>query len=135
MKPILIVDDDEGVRTLLRRVIEDIGHQVVEAADANAALEVLQTTKVGLALCDIRMPGRDGVWLMDQILARFPGTPVALATGLVEMDPNVTLRRCVVGYIVKPFNRAAVAELLRVAAEPPPSGPIRTIDLAALDAI
>lgn len=135
MKPILIVDDDEGVRTLLRRVIEDIGHQVVEAADANAALEVLQTTNVGLALCDIRMPGRDGVWLMDQILARFPGTPVALATGLLEMDPNVTLRRGVVGYIVKPFNRAAIAELLRVAAEPPPAVPIRTIDLTALDAI
>ena len=135
MKPILIVDDDEGVRTLLRRVIEDIGHTVVEAADATSALEVLQSTKVGLALCDIRMPGRDGVWLMDQILARFPGTPVALATGLLEMDPNVTLRRGVVGYIVKPFNRAAIAELLRVAAEPPPATPIRTIDLTALDAI
>ena len=135
MKPILIVDDDEGVRTLLRRVIQDLGHTVVEAADALSALEVLEGTPVGLALCDIRMPGRDGVWLMDQILARFPGTPVALATGLLEMDPTVTLRRGVVGYIVKPFNRAAVAELLRVAAEPPSAGPIRSIDLAALDAI
>ena len=135
MKPILIVDDDEGVRTLLRRVIQDLGHTVVEAADAVSALEVLESTPVALALCDIRMPGRDGVWLMDQILARFPGTPVALATGLLEMDPTVTLRRGVVGYIVKPFNRAAVAELLRVAAEPPSAGPIRSIDLAGLDAI
>ncbi len=135
MKPILIVDDDDGVRTLLRRVIEDIGHTVVEAADAMSALDVLQTTKVGLALCDIRMPGRDGVWLMDQILSRFPGTPVALATGLLEMDPAVTLRRGVVGYIVKPFNRAAVVELLRVAAEPPPATPARIIDLSALDAM
>jgi CheY-like chemotaxis protein len=135
MKPILIVDDDEGVRTLLRRVIEDLGHTTVEAGDAVSALDVLRTTPVALALCDIRMPGRDGVWLMDQILARFPGTPVALATGLLEMDPAVTLRRGVIGYIVKPFNRAAVAELLRVAAEPVPAAPVRAIDLAALDTL
>jgi len=136
MKPILVVDDDPGVRALLRRVIEGMGHEVQEAADALAALEVLERTEVGLALCDVRMPGRDGVWLVDQILARFPGTPVALATGLLEMDPTVTLRPGVIGYAVKPFKRAAIAEILRLAAEPPvASSPAAEIDLAELDTL
>ena len=135
MKTILIVDDDPGVRALLRRVIGDMGYQVVEAGDALSALELLEQGSVSLALCDVRMPGRDGVWLVDQILTRFPGTPVALATGLLEMDPHVTLRSGVVGYVVKPFKRADLAEVIRAALEAPSPEPVKEIDLEALDAI
>jgi CheY-like chemotaxis protein len=135
MKTILVVDDDNGVRELLRRVLEHLGHQVEDASNALEALEVLKTRPVDLALCDVRMPGHDGVWLTDQILARYPGTAVALATGLIEMDPAVTLRPGVVGYIVKPFKRAAVVELLRVAFENPARPQPAVIDFAALDAL
>jgi len=135
MKTILIVDDDPGVRALLRRVIGDMGYQVVEAGDALSALELLEQGSVSLALCDVRMPGRDGVWLVDQILTRFPGTPVALATGLLEMDPHVTLRSGVVGYVVKPFKRADLAAVIRAALEAPSPEPVKEIDLEALDAL
>jgi CheY-like chemotaxis protein len=135
MKTILVVDDDNGIRSLLRRVLESLGHHVQEAAGALDALELLKTRRVDLALCDVLMPGHDGIWLTDQILARHPGTPVALATGLMEMDPTVTLRPGVVGYIVKPFRRHAIAELLDSAFTATPSTPTAGIDLAALDAL
>jgi len=79
------------------------------------------------------MPGRDGVWLVDQIVTRFPGTPVALATGLTEMDPQVTLRAGVVGYVVKPFKRSALADVIRAALVAAPPEPARDFDLTAFD--
>lgn len=134
MKTILVVDDDFGVRQLLRRVLEGLGHVVEEASGAIEALDVLKTRSVDLALCDVLMPGHDGIWLTDQILTRHPQVPVALATGLIEMDPAVTLRAGVVGYIVKPFQRAALVELLRVAFEMPVRPPLPSeIDFAALE--
>jgi CheY-like chemotaxis protein len=135
MKTILVVDDDDGVRRVLRRVLEGMGHRVEEATCALDALEVLKTAPVDLALCDVLMPGHDGVWLTEQILARHPGVPVALATGLMEMDPTVTLRPGVVGYIVKPFQGQPIADLLRTAFEAPALPPSTEIDLATFDAL
>jgi CheY-like chemotaxis protein len=134
MKTILVVDDDDGVRALLHRVIDGLGHRVLDASSALEALDVLKTERVDLALCDVMMPERDGIWLMEQIFSRHAGTPVALATGLMEMDPAVTLRPGVVGYIVKPFRYAAIVALLKDAfASPAPVRPA-PVDLAALDA-
>jgi CheY-like chemotaxis protein len=135
MKPILVVDDDAGVRSVLRKVIESMGHEVLEAGDSLSALDVLSRGQIGLALCDIRMPGRDGVWLVDQILTRFPSTPVALATGLMEMDPHVTLRQGVVGYVTKPFKRQEIADVIRLAAAAKPSAPPRPFDLETFEVI
>jgi len=135
MKTILVVDDDNNVRQLIRRVIEGLGHEVHEASNATEALDVLKATHVDLALCDVQMPGQDGVWLTDQILSRHPATRVALATGLVEMDPSVTLRPGVVGYLVKPFRRAAICALLEAAFETPVPAPAPAIDLAAFDTL
>jgi DNA-binding NtrC family response regulator len=137
MKTILVVDDDHGVRSLLRRALERQGHRVVDAESALDALDVLKHEPVDLALCDVMMPGRDGIWLTDQILSRYPDVPVALATGLLEMDPAITLRPGVVGYIVKPFSLAAVAALVVDAFEPrvqQRSADLDITSLAALDA-
>jgi CheY-like chemotaxis protein len=134
MKTILVVDDDAGVRGLLKRVIGDMGYSVVEAGDALSALEVLQTSEVSLALVDIRMPGRDGVWLVDQIVTRFPTVPVAVATGLQEMDPHVTLRSGVIGYVMKPFRRSDITDVIRAALRATPAAPpAKSMDLTAFD--
>jgi two-component system OmpR family response regulator len=135
MNTVLVVDDDAGVRGLLRRVIGDMGFAVVEAGDALAALDVLESTPVGVAFVDIRMPGRDGVWLVDQIVTRHPGIPVVVATGLTEMDPHVTLRAGVVGYVVKPFRREDLADAIRAARTAPAIDRPRELDLAAFDMV
>ena len=122
-KLILVVDDDENIRTLMRRAIELMGHQVLDAANAPAAIVVLERTKVDLVFCDVRMPGPDGVWLVDQIVTRFPGVPVALATGVTEMDPRVTLRPGVIGYLTKPFQLEPLRGLIDMLDQPPPSVP------------
>jgi len=109
---ILVVDDDDGVRKVLARWITEIGHVVKVAADADSALAIMRDCPIDVALCDIRMPGHDGIWLLDQVRRLYPDIAVALATGLMEMDPMVTLRPGVVGYIVKPFNREDLEKVI-----------------------
>ena len=109
---ILVVDDDEGVRKLLGRWIAAMGHAVKVAPDADTALNIMRESPIDVALCDIRMPGHDGFWLLDQVRRLYPGIAVVLATGLLEMDPMVTLRPGVVGYIVKPFNREDLEQIV-----------------------
>jgi DNA-binding NtrC family response regulator len=110
---ILIVDDDERVRRVMTRWIDQMGHQVKAAADAEEAIHVMRGGVVDVALCDMRMPGRDGIWLVGQLRRSYPYTSIVLATGIAEMDPMVTLRPGVVGYIVKPFSREALENVIQ----------------------
>ena len=109
---VLIVDDDDGVRKVLSRWVSDMGYGVKTAENADIALEIVRDSAVDVALCDVRMPGHDGIWLIDQIGRLDAGVAMVLATGLMEMDPMVTLRPGVVGYIVKPFNREDLAQVI-----------------------
>ena len=110
---ILVVDDDDGVRTVLTRWVADMGYAVQAADGAEKALEVMRDIEVDVALCDVRMPGHDGIWLIDQMRRLHPDTAIVLATGLLEMDPMVTLRPGVVGYIVKPFTREDLEKVVK----------------------
>jgi two-component system response regulator AtoC len=110
---ILVVDDDEGVRKVLSRWVTDLGYAVKAAEDADVAMEIIRECPIDVALCDIRMPGHDGIWLVEQIARYYPDTAMVLATGLIEMDPMVTLRPGVVGYILKPFNREDLAKVIK----------------------
>jgi DNA-binding NtrC family response regulator len=109
---VLVVDDDEGVRRVLSRWVAEMGYTVQAAADADSALDIMREHHVDVALVDVRMPGHDGIWLIDQARRLYPHTAMVLATGLLEMDPMVTLRPGVVGYIVKPFNREDLAQVI-----------------------
>ena len=111
---VMVVDDDENIRKVLAHWVAEAGHTVKVAADADAALQMLDSESVDVAVCDIRMPGHDGIWLMDRIRAQHPEVAVVVATGLMEMDPMVTLRPGVVGYIVKPFGKRDVADMVHL---------------------
>jgi DNA-binding NtrC family response regulator len=110
---VLVVDDDEGVRKVLSRWVSDMGYAVKVADSADAGLELIRECPIDVACCDIRMPGHDGIWLIEQIGRFYPDTIIVLATGLMEMDPMITLRPGVVGYVVKPFSRDDVAKVLK----------------------
>ena len=79
---VLIVDDEEPLRKLLRHWIEAEGATVVEAGTAEEGLALAQAGGApAVALCDIRLPGNDGLWLADQLRAGFPETVVLMTTG------------------------------------------------------
>jgi YesN/AraC family two-component response regulator len=109
---ILIVDDEDGVRRLLTHWINSLGYTAKAVGDAESALEVLRATPIDVVVCDIRMPGHDGVWLIDQVRKDFPSTAIVIATGLPDVTPSVTMQSGVAGYLIKPFERQDLATVL-----------------------
>ncbi len=110
-RSVLIVDDEPGVRHLMRRWLESRGYVVTVAPGADKALELLSTAPTAVALCDLRMPGHDGLWLADQLRRAHPDTAVIIATGLNDVASAVeSLRQGVVDYLTKPFERDRLCE-------------------------
>ena len=110
-RTVLIVDDEEGVRSLLARWLESSGYQVSVANGADAALAAFEKDPPALVLCDIRMPGRDGMWLAARVRQDFPETAVIMSSGVQDAHAaEECLRYGVVEYLTKPFGRDRLRE-------------------------
>ena len=101
---ILVVDDEDAVRHLLQRTLEESGYSVVTASDGYEALERLSQHKVELVLLDIKMPGLDGFSVLE-LIRKTSNVPVIMLTAIDE----VTAVRDSLGlgaddYVRKPFK-------------------------------
>lgn len=108
MSSVLIVDDNEPLRRVLSRWLNAADYETREAADAETALEMLNDGVSDVVLCDVTMPGRGGLWLVERAREEHPAVGVVLATGLDNVHPSISLGGNVVEYLIKPFERAAV---------------------------
>ncbi len=104
---VLVVDDERGMRTMLRRHLGSRGFHVLEASSGEEAIEVLNGASgdLGLILADIRMGGITGVELAEYVHRFFPSVPVLLMSGFT--DPAVAdlpLVRLAGGLISKPLD-------------------------------
>lgn len=115
MARLLIVDDESPVRGMIQRCIQDLGHEIGEAENAQAALASMAKAPADVVFCDVQMPGEDGLWLTAQIRNRYPATAVILATGVSTVAPNISMQAGVLAYLVKPFSRQALRDALAVA--------------------
>jgi len=113
MHSVLVVDDDISLRPMLASWVNRFGYCAYEADSAEAALEHLDETPADIALCDVNMPGQNGVWLAARIRERHPTTAVIMATSVDDADVAVsTLSNDVVDYLLKPFDSARLREAL-----------------------
>ena len=111
---VLILEDEAPVRELLQRWLVGWNYDVAMASSAAAALESMLAEPSEILLCDIVMPGRDGLWLAERVRAKWPRTAIIIATGVVEMDVVKKSQQLgAVDYVTKPFGK----ELLRQALE------------------
>jgi DNA-binding response OmpR family regulator len=114
---ILVVDDEEDIRGLVRTLLERAGHEVSEAPDGRAGLRELYTASPDLVVLDVTMPGLDG-WATLERIREVTDVPVLMLTA---RDTEVERVRGLTGgaddYVVKPFGRqelvARVEALLR----------------------
>lgn len=105
-RSILVVDDEDTVRQLLVRWLEASGYAVAAARGADEAMARLKTNPAAVVLCDIRMPGHNGLWLASNIRQHYPETAVIMATGVQDIDASIeSMRQGVVDYLTKPFGR------------------------------
>ncbi|HYP51693.1 MAG TPA: sigma-54 dependent transcriptional regulator [Pyrinomonadaceae bacterium] len=101
---VLIVEDEEILRSILRRLLEDAGYSVATADSAEAALEIFTSQPIAVTLTDIRMAGMDGLALLDQIKAVDAEALVIIMTAFSSVDSAIAaLRKGAYDYITKPF--------------------------------
>jgi two-component system response regulator AtoC len=101
----LIVDDEQTIRALCRRIAESIGFQCAEAEDAQAALSYVEVEAPNLVLADLKLPDMSGVELLHQIKVMMPRTEVAIMTGHGSIDSAVqAMRLGAYDYVQKPFR-------------------------------
>lgn len=104
---ILVVDDSEQVRRLLRQLLTPYGYQVIECADGRAALDAIEANPPDLVLLDLEMPGVGGHEVLQVIRAN-PATrllPVIVLTGLATTDQKIqSYGEGVTDFLAKPFS-------------------------------
>jgi two-component system response regulator AtoC len=114
---ILVVDDDEALRESLALLLGVEGYEVLTAYDAESALRRLDEP-VDVVLCDVRMPGRDGLELLPDLIRRLPGVPVLMMSAYGTGDlAALALERGAYDYLAKPFQPAEVLLAIRKARE------------------
>jgi putative nucleotidyltransferase with HDIG domain len=113
MNSVLVIDDEESLRPVIRRWVDSAGYRAREAESAEEALYAMEREPADIALCDVALGGRDGVWLASQIRRLYPQTAIIMATGQNDIDTVVaSLRNDVVDYLLKPFDRTRLVEAL-----------------------
>ncbi|HYK92321.1 MAG TPA: HD domain-containing phosphohydrolase [Acidobacteriota bacterium] len=102
---VLIVDDEIYIQEILKATLEDAGFETVAVGSVEAALAELSKERFDIAFTDIRMPGRQGTDLLQEIRSSYSRVVVIMITALDSADTAVeTIRMGAYDYIVKPFN-------------------------------
>jgi len=115
---ILVVDDEPGIREMLTTWLDSAGYQSSAAADAVEALAAMERYPADVALLDLALPGKDGVWLARQLRDAQRDTALIMVTGLQRFDAAVEgMRLGVMDYLLKPFSRRQLLESVTRAVE------------------
>ncbi len=121
MKKILVMDDTPTMRMIVAGMLEDLGFRdVLEAENAEMAVELLKKEKVAIVLADWNMPGKSGIEFLRQIrsIPETRGLPVVMMTSNNDPSQIEEARRAgVSSYLVKPFGRADLLARLEEAVE------------------
>jgi len=107
---ILLVDDEEGYRELIARLLTKAGYEVLQAADGLQALSLLEESKVDLVISDILMPALNGYALVARLRAKWPAMPVILTTGFLPAAK--TMMNGSVDFIPKPINADTLIDMI-----------------------
>lgn len=127
---ILVVEDDEALRDALLITLEAAGHRPQGADGGPAALEMLARKTYNMVVSDLRMSPMDGLTLLGEMRARYPGLPVLLMTAFGDVDKAVAaMRGGACDFMLKPFEpKALIEQITRYATPPAPADGVVATD-------
>lgn len=118
MKNILIIDDEEKLRSLLARIVRSEGFEVLEASDLKSGYKKLEHNDIDVVLCDVKLPDGNGVDFVQKIKTNFPLTEVILLTAFGKISDGVqAMKNGAFDYIVKGDDNDKIIPLLYKALE------------------
>jgi nitrogen regulation protein NR(I) len=115
---ILLIEDDQGIRETLRRVLAEEGHEVVVEARGDEGLARAAKGPFNLVITDLRLPGLNGLELVRQLHAAQPRLPIILITAFGTTETAIEATKLgAYDYLLKPFNVPELLELVTKAAD------------------
>jgi two-component system NtrC family response regulator len=118
METILIVDDEKNYLVILEDLLSEEGYQVLTADQAQRALDVFRSHDLDLLITDMKMPGMDGMALLEQVIAQNPDFPVVMMTAFGSVEKAVAcMKKGAFDYILKPFKNEELKLTIRKAIE------------------
>ncbi|MGD9211386.1 MAG: response regulator [Desulfobacteraceae bacterium] len=116
--PILLVDDEEGIRRIMGISLMDAGYTVYTAASAEEAIDIFDNLRPSIILTDIKMPGMDGIELLQRLKAKDPDTEIIMITGHGDIDLAIrSLKYEATDFITKPIHDEVLQVALKRAQE------------------
>ena len=110
---ILVVDDEEAVRNLLQRILEETGYTVTTAANGQEAIYKLSLGEAKIILLDMKMPGMSGIEVLQKLEEEWPKYCILMVTAVTDLQTTVdALKLGACDYITKPFDREDVKQKL-----------------------
>jgi two-component system nitrogen regulation response regulator GlnG len=118
MNPVWVVDDDQSIRWVLEKALARVAIEVRSFSNAAAVLEALRTETPSVLVTDVRMPGQDGLSLLQTIKQDHPGLAVIVMTAFTDLDSTVkAFQKGAFDYLSKPFDVNEAVALIRRAAQ------------------
>jgi two-component system NtrC family response regulator len=106
MPKVLLIDDDANLREVLAFALREQGHEVLAHADGRSAMSGLAETAPDVVITDLKMPGMDGLAVLEKVHASDPNIPVIILTAFGSIEDAVeAMKRGAHDYLTKPFNR------------------------------
>jgi DNA-binding NtrC family response regulator len=111
---ILVVDDEQVVLNSCKRVLKAEGFEVCLVPSAEEALEAMKRDVFGLLLIDVKMPERDGMYLIEEVKKRWPAIPLIVMSGYDTQETIEEAARVgAVVFIAKPFTPDELIKTVR----------------------
>jgi DNA-binding NtrC family response regulator len=105
MSKILVIDDERSIRNTLKDILEYEKYEVDLAEDGNKGIEKIRGAEYDMVLCDIKMPGLDGIEVLERAVVLAPDTPVVMISGHGNIDTAVdAIKKGAFDYIEKPLD-------------------------------
>lgn len=102
---ILVIDDEEGIRQTVRMFLEQVGYRVSTVATTEAAWCLVGTEEPDMILCDVMMPGEDGLSFLAKLHQQLPDVPVVIMTGYARLQTAIdAITHGAFDFIQKPFD-------------------------------
>ena len=118
LNKVLIIDDEEKLRTLLSKIITLDGFEVLQAGDAKSGLKKLETADVDVVICDVKLPDYSGVELSKTIKEKYPAIEIILLTAYGNIPDSVqAIKNGAFDYITKGDDNNKIIPLLYKATE------------------
>lgn len=113
---VLVIDDEKGLRDMLSYTLRRMQHEVIVAEDGESGVEASRAADFDVVICDIMMPGMDGVAVLEILKRERPGVEVVMVTGYPTIE---TSNRCTelraFAYLAKPYDLMALLALIETA--------------------